>query len=76
MNWLDISLERDTDSVPRDGRYHVVHKSAIVYSSANLALAEAHYEVLADELRAANPARARARSQQAAKGGKGGRSGV
>jgi hypothetical protein len=98
--YLGISLERGTDAVPRDGRYHVLHGNEVRYSSSNKTLAEAHFELLREELSAAHPelsdpkyilareqsfhdilnvrgaARERARTQQEAKGGKGGRSGV
>ena len=98
--YLDISLERGTDGVPDDGRYHVLLGTDIRYSSNNKALAEAHYELLCEEVAAAHPelvnprdvlakeqsfkdilgvrgaGRQRAKAQQEAKGGKGGRSGV
>ena len=52
---LGISLERGTDAVPQDGRYHVLYGTEIRYSSANKALADAHFELLTDEIKAAHP---------------------
>jgi hypothetical protein len=100
LRYLDLSLEKGTPAVPDDGRYHVLSGTEIRYSSANLALARAHLELLEEELKATHPelkdprevlrneqafndvlavrgeGRRRARTQQDAKGGKGGRSGV
>lgn len=96
---LGVSLECGTESVPDDGRYHVVYDGKVRESSGNLTIAEAHFDLLVEEVQAAHPelknprdvlakeqgfrdilsvrgeARHRARSQQEAKGGKGGRGG-
>lgn len=97
---LGVTLERGTEAVPDDGRYHVVYQDEIHYSSANRSIVEAHFELLVEEVQAAHPelkspreilareqgfrdilsvrgeGRRRARSQQEAKGGKGGRGGA
>lgn len=52
---LGVSLERGTESVPDDGRYHVVSGGEIHYSSANLTLAEAHFELVAEQVQQAHP---------------------
>lgn len=52
---LGISLECGTESVPDDGRYHVVYQNEVRHSSANLTIAEAHFELLAEEIQAAHP---------------------
>lgn len=100
IRYLGISLEKGTSNVPADGRYHVLDGTTEIYSSPNLVLAQAYFELLAEQAREAHPelkdpreriaseqafrdilsvrgeARQRARTQQEAKGGKGGRSGV
>jgi len=100
VKYLGISLERATDRVPDDGQYHVLYGAEVRYSSRNKVIAEAHFELLREEVIAAHPelvdprtilakesgfndilsvrgaGRERARTQQEAKGGKGGRSGV
>jgi hypothetical protein len=97
---LGISLERGTEAVPDDGRYHVVQGGKVEYSSGNKSIAEAYLELLREQVVQAHPelvdprtvlakessfrdilgvrgaGRERARSQQEARGGKGGRSGV
>ncbi len=52
---LGVSLERGTESVPDDGKYHVMYEGDSRYSSANLTLAEAHFELLAEEVQQAHP---------------------
>lgn len=52
---LGVSLERGTEAVPDDGKYHVVYEGKVRYSSANLTLAEANFELLADEVQQAHP---------------------
>ncbi|WP_165482938.1 hypothetical protein [Mycobacteroides abscessus] len=52
---LGVSVERGTDAVPDDGRYHVMYQNEIRYSSANQTLAQAHFELLAEETQAAHP---------------------
>ncbi|MEV6704591.1 hypothetical protein [Micromonospora wenchangensis] len=100
VGYLGISLERGTPNVPDDDRYHVLCGIEIRYSSHNKTLADAHFDLLREQVAAANPqlvdprtvlakersfndilsvratARERARTQQEARGGKGGRSGV
>jgi hypothetical protein len=100
VRYLGISLEKGTSNVSDDGRYHVLNGTTEFYSSTNLILAEAYFELLADQAKEAHPelkdpremiakeqafqdilsvrgeARYRAKTQQEAKGGKGGRSGV
>ena len=100
LQWLGVSLEKSTPAVPDDGRYYVLRGAEVFHASESLTIAQAYYELLQEEERAAHPelfdprsviakeqafhdilsargeARQRARSQQQAKGGPGGRSGV
>jgi hypothetical protein len=57
-------LEIEQDS---EGEYRVLHAGKLVYSSKNKALADAHFEVLRDELQAATgeDPMARVRAEQA-----------
>lgn len=52
---LGVRLERGTDSVPDDGRYYVVYQDVVRYSSANFTLAEAHFDLLVEEVQQAHP---------------------
>ncbi|MBO0924657.1 hypothetical protein J1G44_09185 [Cellulomonas sp. zg-ZUI199] len=55
LRWLGISLEKGTPAVPDDGRYYVLNGTDVYYSSASVNLAQAHYELLEEEMRAAHP---------------------
>ncbi len=46
----DIAIERNTTNVPRDGRYNVVLKNKIVYSTKVLKLAQLKFDVLLKEM--------------------------
>lgn len=54
---LGVSLECGTESVPDDGRYYVVYEGEVRQSSANLTIAEAHFDLLVEEVQAAHPER-------------------
>ncbi len=47
---IGLSIERGTDSVPNDGRFHVVVDGQVVFSSRREATALAHYRGLRDDL--------------------------
>jgi hypothetical protein len=59
---LGLVIEKTTE-----GEYRVLHAGNLVYSSKNKALADAHFEVLRDELQAATgeDPKARVRAEQA-----------
>jgi hypothetical protein len=59
---LGLAIERNAE-----GEYQVLHAGELVYSSKNKALADAHFEVLRDELQAATgeDPMARVRAEQA-----------
>src|SRR5262245_59186441 len=59
---FDLVLEQGTN-----GAHHVVHQGKIVYSSQSRTLADAHFELLRDELQAATgeDPLARVRAEQA-----------
>lgn len=45
---LNLSIEKDTDSVPLDGQFHLLHKGKIVFSHSQLKKVEAKYhEIIA-----------------------------
>lgn len=100
VRYLGISLERGTPDVPDDGKYYLLLNGEIQHATASLGIAEARFEILQEEVKAANPhlrnprellakesaftdimavkgeAKQRRTTQEQAKGGKGGRSGV
>ena len=47
---LHLSLERGTEDVPDDGRFHVVRDGAVLYSSESQRDALRHYRDLRDRL--------------------------
>ncbi len=47
---VGLSIEQGTDSVPDDGRFHVVVDGQVVFSSRRRSAALAHYRSLRDEL--------------------------
>jgi hypothetical protein len=52
---LGISLERGTDGVPDDGRYHVLQRGEVRYSSGSRTIAEAYLELLREQVAQAHP---------------------
>lgn len=46
----DIAIERNTLNVPRDGRYNVIFKNKIVYSTKVLKLAQLKFSALLKEM--------------------------
>lgn len=46
----DIAIEKNTLNVPRDGRYNVILKNKIVYSTKVLKLAQLKFDVLLKEM--------------------------
>jgi hypothetical protein len=50
-----ISLECETENVPADGRYHLLHDGKIVSSHRNLKMATAAYQALLEEMGVAPP---------------------
>lgn len=47
---FNIAIEKSTSSVPRDGRYHVIFKNNIVYSTKVLKLAQSKFNSLLKEM--------------------------
>ncbi len=47
---VGLSIEQGTDSVPDDGRFHVVLGGQVVFSSRRKSAALAHYRSLRDDL--------------------------
>ena len=43
---FNITIEKTTQNVPKDGRYHVISKNNIVYSTKVLKLAQLKFDVL------------------------------
>jgi len=41
---LELSIEQNTENVPRDGRFHVLHRGADVGSYPNLKRAREHFQ--------------------------------
>jgi len=47
---FNIVIEKSTPNVPKDGRYHVIFKNNIVYSTKILKLAQSKFNVLLEEI--------------------------
>lgn len=47
---FNIVIEKGTPNVPKDGRYHVVLKNKIVYSTKVLKLAQLKFDMLLKEM--------------------------
>jgi hypothetical protein len=50
MEGASVSLECDTDNVPKDGRYHLLRDSKVISSYKSLKAATTAYQALLDEL--------------------------
>ena len=55
VRWLELSVQRGTDEVPDDGRYHLVQAGVVTYSTSSEAIALARLELAQEEAEAANP---------------------
>jgi hypothetical protein len=47
---FELSLEKDTDSVPKDGRYHVVKQGRTIYSTKSLVQARKKFGEILKEM--------------------------
>jgi hypothetical protein len=47
---IGLSIEKDTDAVPHDGRFHLMLKGDLIYSSAAKSTALARYRELRESL--------------------------
>jgi hypothetical protein len=47
-----LTIERGTERVPADGKYHVIHNGVVVYSSGSDTLADVHFDMLREKIQA------------------------
>lgn len=55
VTYLGLAIERGTENVPDDGRYHITHHGEVINSASSPTIADAYLEMAEESILAENP---------------------